>query len=113
MSQFDSIDAYFFPQTLHAPLTIVADGCFSKFRRHLVQEKPVTKSHFVGVILKNCPQALSNHAELVLTEASPVLVYQISSSSTRVLVDIRGKMPSDVKSYLREITAPQMPGQGY
>jgi squalene monooxygenase len=31
-----------------APLTIIADGCFSKFRKHFIQKAPVAKSSFVG-----------------------------------------------------------------
>ncbi|NXS35501.1 ERG1 monooxygenase, partial [Pomatostomus ruficeps] len=37
---------------LHAPLTVVADGLFSKFRKTLVSNKVTVSSHFVGCILK-------------------------------------------------------------
>jgi len=95
---------------LYAPLTVVADGCFSKFRKSLVNEKPVVKSHFVGMLMDHCPQAKPNHAELVLADPSPVLVYQVSSTKTRVLVDIRGEVPKDVKDYLKQRVYPQLPG---
>lgn len=49
-------------QDIFASLTVVADGCFSKFRKDLVSEVPIVKSHFVGMIMQNCPQARSNHA---------------------------------------------------
>ena len=49
-------------QDIFASLTVVADGCFSKFRKDLVAEVPIVKSHFVGMIMENCPQARSNHA---------------------------------------------------
>lgn len=39
-------------QEIHAPLTIVADGCFSKFRKNLVSGKVKVSSHFVGCIMK-------------------------------------------------------------
>lgn len=39
-------------QELHAPLTIVADGLFSKFRKNLISNKVRVPSHFVGGILK-------------------------------------------------------------
>lgn len=39
-------------QELHAPLTVVADGLFSKFRKNLVSNKVTVSSHFVGCILK-------------------------------------------------------------
>ncbi|XP_056617603.1 squalene monooxygenase [Triplophysa dalaica] len=97
------------PKEMYAPLTIVADGCFSKFRKTLISGKAKVSSHFVGCILKNCPQFKSNHAELVLADPSPVLIYQISSNDTRVLVDIRGEMPRDLKNYMSEKIYPQLP----
>ncbi|XP_076592307.1 squalene monooxygenase [Chaetodon auriga] len=94
---------------IHASLTVVADGCFSKFRKSLVPGKAHTSSHFVGCLMKNCPQFKANHAELVLANPSPVLIYQISSSHTRVLVDIRGDMPRNLSEYMAEKIYPQLP----
>ena len=96
---------------MYAPLTIVVDGCFSKFRKELVKEPVRVTSHFVGTLLHNCPQVKANHAELVLASPSPVLVYQISSTDTRVLVDIRGNMPRDLKGHLMDHVFPQLPGK--
>lgn len=75
-----------------------------------MRSRPEVKSHFVGLLMNNCPQMQANHAELVLAEPSPVLVYQISSTETRVLVDMRDGMPHDIRSHLVEHIAPQMPG---
>nr|XP_057909860.1 squalene monooxygenase [Doryrhamphus excisus] len=94
---------------VHAALTVVADGCFSKFRKSLVSGKARTSSHFVGCLMKDCPQFKANNAELVLANPSPVLVYQISSTHTRVLVDIRGEMPRNLPQYLAEKIHPQLP----
>ncbi|XP_076136074.1 squalene monooxygenase [Alosa pseudoharengus] len=94
---------------IHAPLTIVADGCFSKFRKSLVSGKVQVSSHFVGCIMKDSPQYKDHHAELVLADPSPVLVYQISSTETRVLVDIRGDMPRDLTGYMADKIHPQLP----
>nr|XP_012640815.1 squalene monooxygenase [Microcebus murinus] len=98
---------------LHAPLTVVADGLFSKFRKNLISNKVSVSSHFVGFLMKNAPQFKANHAELVLANPSPVLIYQISSSETRVLVDIRGEMPSNLREYMVEKIYPQIPGKKY
>ncbi|XP_027027248.1 squalene monooxygenase [Tachysurus fulvidraco] len=95
---------------IYAPLTVVADGCFSKFRKSLISGKAKVSSHFVGCIMKDCPQFKSNHAELVLANPSPILIYQISSSETRILVDIRGEMPRDLSGYMVEKIYPQLPG---
>nr|KAG5710313.1 hypothetical protein BaRGS_009029 [Batillaria attramentaria] len=95
---------------VYAPLTIVVDGCFSKFRKELVKESVKVTSHFVATLMRDCPQVKDNHAELVLASPSPVLVYQISSHDTRVLVDVRGNMPKDIKGHLLEHVLPQLPG---
>ncbi|XP_075681861.1 squalene monooxygenase [Rhinoderma darwinii] len=94
---------------VRAPLTVVADGVFSKFRKDLISGQVTVSSHFVGCILKNSPQFKANHAELVLANPSPVLIYQISSNETRVLVDIRGEMPKNLKEYMLEKILPQLP----
>ncbi|TSK20203.1 Squalene monooxygenase [Bagarius yarrelli] len=95
---------------LHAPLTVVADGCFSKFRKSLISGKAKVSSHFVGCIMKDCPQFKAHHAELVLANPSPILIYQISSNETRILVDIRGEMPRELSEYMMEKIYPQLPG---
>ena len=98
-------------QEFRAPLTVVADGCFSNLRKTLVSARPQNKSNFAGLVMHNCPQTRDHFAEVILASPAPVLVYQISSDSTRVLVDIPGqKMPADAKTYLLETVAPQLPG---
>ncbi|XP_020820639.1 squalene monooxygenase isoform X1 [Phascolarctos cinereus] len=94
---------------LRAPLTVVADGLFSKFRKNLVTSTVSVTSHFVGFLMKDVPQFKANHAELILADPSPVLIYQISSNETRVLVDIRGEMPRDLRDYMVENIHPQLP----
>lgn len=94
---------------LHAPLTVVADGLFSKFRKSLISSKVSVSSHFVGFLMKDAPQFKPNFAELVLVNPSPVLIYQISSSETRVLVDIRGELPRNLREYMAEQIYPQLP----
>ncbi|XP_034029382.1 squalene monooxygenase [Thalassophryne amazonica] len=94
---------------IHAALTVVADGCFSKFRKSLVSGKAHISSHFIGLLMKDCPQFKANHAELVLANPSPVLIYRISSAYTRVLVDIRGEMPRNLPEYMTEKIHPQLP----
>ena len=97
-------------QEVFAPLTIICDGCFSRFRKGLVQSNVVTSSHFVGSIMVDCPQFLGHHAELVLGSCSPSLLYKISSNETRVLVDVRGKTPTDLKGHMEDNVAPHFPG---
>ncbi|CAJ0967236.1 unnamed protein product [Ranitomeya imitator] len=46
-------------------------------RKDLISGQVTVSSHFVGCILKDSPQFKANHAELVLANPSPVLIYQI------------------------------------
>lgn len=94
---------------LHAPLIVVADGLFSKFRKNLISNKVSVSSHFVGLLMKDAPQFKTNYAELILTDSTPVLIYQISSNETRVLVDVRGEMPRNLREYMIEKVHPQLP----
>lgn len=66
---------------------------------------------FLSLSIKNSAQFKANYAELVLGNPCPVLIYQISSNETRVLVDIRGEMPKNLKEYMVEKIYPQLPGK--
>ncbi|PWN50632.1 SE-domain-containing protein [Violaceomyces palustris] len=100
---------------LQAPLTIVADGCFSKFRRsHGSSIAPTVRSNFVGLELTHAPLPSPRHGHVVLGGAGPVLLYQIGSSTTRILIDVPGeKLPSSSKGLLQahiyEKVIPQLP----
>lgn len=72
----------------------MVDGCFSKFRKAIEHNEVRVRSHFVGAILHDCPLLLPNHGHVVLAKPSPVLLYQIGTHETRVLVDVPGKLPS-------------------
>ena len=41
-------DAEGVQHTTHAPLTVVADGIWSNFRKRMTESKPSTVSYFVG-----------------------------------------------------------------
>lgn len=58
--------------------------------------------------MHDCPQYKFGHAEIILTSKGPVLVYQISSSATRILIDIQGKMPSNIHQFMKKEIAPQL-----
>ena len=68
-------------------------------------------THLLLSCPQDAPQFKAHHAELVLANPSPVLIYQISSSDTRVLVDIRGEMPRNLTEYMAEKVYPQLPGK--
>ncbi|KAJ6839209.1 squalene monooxygenase-like [Iris pallida] len=98
----------------YAPLTIVCDGCFSNLRRSLCSPKVDVPSCFVGLILENCQLPFPNHGHVVLADPSPILLYQISSTEIRCLVDVPGqKVPSiangEMANHLKTLVAPQIP----
>ncbi|GAA5988554.1 hypothetical protein JCM10908_003619 [Rhodotorula pacifica] len=127
------------PLDFKAKLTIVADGCMSKFRRALLPAHvtPITRSHFVGLVLEDADLPSPHHGHVILgkrdlaaqleseSEGSasadenpdapslgPVLVYQLATHETRMLVDIRGsKLPPqrELATFLRERVTPVLP----
>ncbi|KAL4036609.1 hypothetical protein IC575_000168 [Cucumis melo] len=104
--------------TAYAPLTIVCDGGFSNLRRKLCKPQIDIPSCFVGLVLENCKLPLENHGHVVLADPSPILLYPISSTEVRCLVDIPGqKVPSvangEMAHYLKTAVAPQLPPEVY
>ncbi len=94
-----------------ASLTVIADGCFSKFRKDFNPLTVKVSSQFVGTILHNCPQYKSGHAEIVLSSHGPILIYQISTNDTRILVDVQGKLPTDITTFMKDKILPELPGK--
>lgn len=87
-------------ETFSAGLTVVADGCFSKFRTRVLRPsatKPALRSHFVGAVLKDARLPIPQHGTVALTSNGPVLLYQIGEHDTRILVDVKGaSLPRDL-----------------
>ena len=94
-------------------MTIVADGCFSTLRKKFVEKQAKAKSHFVGLVLKDCKLPFPNHGHVVLANPAPILLYQIGTRDTRMLVDIPNPLPKtgtgEMKMYMLDIVAPQLP----
>ncbi|KAI1310214.1 Squalene epoxidase, partial [Mortierella claussenii] len=97
-----------------SPIVVVADGCFSKFRKQYLNKNVQTTSHFVGLIIKDIALPFPNHGHVLLATPSPILMYQISKTETRMLIDIPGpKLPSAssgaLRSYLETTVTSQLP----
>lgn len=64
-------------------------------------------------VLTDLKLPFPEHGHVVLAKPSPVLLYQISTHDTRILVDVPGKLPSvsngDLKRYLQTVVAPELP----
>lgn len=88
-------------ESFFADLVIVADGCFSNFRNAVMGKSAYqssTRSSFVGAILKNAQLPIPQHGTVALVKGhGPVLLYQISEHDTRMLVDVKHPLPSDLK----------------
>jgi len=102
---------------LYSKLTLVADGIWSSQRRHLSPSTVKNSDNWVGLIVSHdsmqSPIPYPLHGHVILTEPSPCLIYQISSTETRVLVDVKGSLPSiqdgSMEKFMKEKIAPQMP----
>jgi squalene monooxygenase len=100
-------------RTIRAKLTVVCDGMFSLFRDGLsVNEKKVS-SYFMGLVLKDCPLPYPNHGHVVVAKPSPCLIYPISSSETRILIDFpqqeAPRKSPELTTHLRDVILPQLP----
>ncbi|GAM88872.1 hypothetical protein ANO11243_069060 [Dothideomycetidae sp. 11243] len=96
-------------------LTIAADGYASKFRKEFITTPPVVKSKFWALELIDADLPMPNHGHVILGDGDPVLVYQIGTHESRVLVDIPESLPSasvqngGVKGHLRNVVLPSLP----
>ncbi|KAL2432469.1 Squalene epoxidase erg1 [Exophiala dermatitidis] len=96
-------------------LTVVCDGYASKFRKSYIPRTPQVKSKFWGMELIDCPLPTPQHGIVVLGQNSPVLLYQIGTHETRVLVDVPEGLPSTlpanggIKGHLEKVVLPSLP----
>ena len=92
-------------EAFYANLVVIADGCFSNFRSAVMDcnsnaptNKPVVRGHFVGAILEDVTLPIPQHGTVALIKGhGPVLIYQIGEHDTRILIDVKNPVPSDLK----------------
>ncbi|KAJ1673294.1 Squalene epoxidase, partial [Spiromyces aspiralis] len=107
-----------------ASVTCVCDGIFSRLRKLHCTISPDLRSHFVGFVIDHTqlsprdpsalesgqvdevfrtnPLPLPQHGHVLLSGRAPVLMYQMSNTETRVLVDIPGvRLPKESTGELR------------
>ncbi|KAI0755692.1 squalene monooxygenase [Fomes fomentarius] len=101
-------------EAFFADLTVVADGCFSNFRSQVMGGPAAVqtdlKGHFVGLVLEDAQLPIPKHGTVMLVEGfGLVLSYQIGSHDTRILVDVKNPVPSDLKNYILTNIIPQLP----
>ncbi|KAI4518534.1 SE-domain-containing protein [Schizophyllum commune Loenen D] len=110
-------------ESFMAPLTVIADGCFSNFRTAVMGEenfvKPSVRSHFVGLVVRDAKLPYPNHGTVCLVQNhGPVLLYQIDNGNregeegrtgTRMLVDVSQPFPEDLKEHIATRVVQQLP----
>lgn len=97
-------------------LTVVSDGYNSKFRKQHHKHTPKMRSRFWGLELIDAQLPKPNHGHVLLnSDKPPVLVYQIGTHETRILIDVPENLPSasvkngGVKNHLRNVVLPSLP----
>ncbi|TIA87866.1 hypothetical protein E3P99_02910 [Wallemia hederae] len=97
-----------------APVTFIADGCFSNLRKSAlkVAAPARTCSWFVGLILHDCSLPMQHHGNVILgDDHACVLLYQIGSNDVRILMDVRGPRPSipTLPEHIKKSILPHLP----
>ncbi|CAG5178837.1 uncharacterized protein ALTATR162_LOCUS8900 [Alternaria atra] len=96
-------------------VTLVADGYASKFRKEFIPHQPQVRSKFWGLEMIDAELPKPNHGHVILADAPPILIYQIGTHETRILVDIPENLPSaspkngGVKNHMLNVALPQLP----
>ncbi|KAF2732109.1 squalene monooxygenase [Polyplosphaeria fusca] len=103
------------PDYYFGSLTLIADGYASKFRKPYIPRTPEVRSKFWALELIDADLPRPHHGHVVLSSGPPILIYQIGTRETRILVDIPENIASarvengGVKGHLRNVTLPSLP----
>ncbi|KAI1409078.1 SE-domain-containing protein [Hypoxylon sp. FL1857] len=103
------------PDCFFGQLTIVADGYASRFRKQFIKQTPIVRSKFYALELIDCQLPSPGYGHVIIGAASPVLLYQIGTHETRVLVDVPEKLPEaspangGVRGYMKNVVLPALP----
>ncbi|KAF2675464.1 squalene monooxygenase [Microthyrium microscopicum] len=96
-------------------LTIIADGSSSNFRKFHSKDAPVVRSRFWALEMIDPVLPRKYHGHVLLGDFSPILIYQIGTHETRILVDIPLDSPTatpkagGVPNHMREVVLPVLP----
>ncbi|PHH81847.1 hypothetical protein CDD82_7724 [Ophiocordyceps australis] len=108
------------PDYYFGHLTIVADGYDSRFRSQVLcssKSKPTVRSKFYALELIDCDLPRPGLGHVIIGDAYPVLVYQIGTHETRILIDVPTAIPEaspaagGVRGYIRHVVIPALPPQ--
>lgn len=103
------------PDCFFGHLTIIADGYHSKFRKEIINTNPIVKSKFYALELIDCQMTQPGYALVIIGNAYPVLLYQIGTHETRILMDVPTDLPEaspaagGVRAYIKNYVIPALP----
>lgn len=104
------------PDCFFASLTIIADGYDSKFRKQVLDKKPVVKSKFYALELIDTELPRQNYGHVIMgSKTFPTLLYQIGTHETRALFDVPHGIPEaspaagGVRGYIKNVAIPALP----
>lgn len=103
------------PDCFFGHLTIIADGYASKFRKEIISTMPIVRSKFYALELIDCQMPQPGYALVIIGNAFPVLLYQIGTHETRILIDVPTDLPEarpaagGVRGYIKNIVIPALP----
>lgn len=97
----------------YANLTFVCEGAMPKLKlkKNLACESRKKSSYFVGTLLADCELPVAKNGHVILTGEYPILIYPISSSETRILIDFpkTPKMGQQMRDHLKREIRPHLP----
>lgn len=103
------------PDYYFGALTLVADGYASKFRKGYINKTPEVRSKFWALELIDAELPSPNHGHVILSDAPPILIYQIGTHETRILIDVPENLPSasvkagGIKNHMLNVALPALP----
>jgi squalene monooxygenase len=103
------------PDCYFGSLTLVADGYASKFRKEHLPHTPQVRSKFWALELIDAELPAPNHGHVILSSAPPILIYQIGTHETRILIDVPENLPSasvaagGIKNHMNNVVLPALP----
>ncbi|KAF2634614.1 SE-domain-containing protein [Massarina eburnea CBS 473.64] len=103
------------PDCYFGALTLVCDGYASKFRKAYLPNTPQVRSKFFALELIDAVLPKPGYGHVVLTDAPPILIYQIGTHETRILIDVPENCASaspkngGIKNHLQNVALPNLP----
>lgn len=96
-------------------MTIISDGYASTFHKAYLPNKPSSRSKSWALELIDAQLPRPYYGHVILSEAPPVILYQISQRETRIFMDVPTALPSaspatgGIKGHMLNVVLPELP----